>query len=340
MSKEATSKRGLKPIGLVLWSIGLLAAVLLIAQQGIVEVAAATAVAGWGILWITLVQFLPMTADTMAWVQLLQPRPSRAWTKFFCVRWIGESVNNLLPAARVGGEVVRVWLAHRRLGISATMAGASVAVDLTVVVATQVLFTLIGIALLVMRGASESLMQAAVIGAGILFAMFASFLLAQCSGVFAALERAVSALASRFGWAIVAADAPSLEAQIRTTYGRRSGLLNCALWHLAGWLAGALEVWIALWFLGHPVSFGDALMLESLIQAIRGAAFFMPGALGVQEGGLILLGAVVSLAPEVALALSLIKRIRELALGVPALLTWQFSEGRRLLRPVDGRRDD
>jgi hypothetical protein len=76
-------------------------------------------------------------------------------------------------------------------------------------------------------------------------------------------------------------------------------------------------------------------MLESLIQAVRSAAFFMPGALGVQEGGLILLGAVVGLGPEVALALSLIKRIRELAVGLPALLAWQMVEGRRLVRPLD-----
>ena len=76
-------------------------------------------------------------------------------------------------------------------------------------------------------------------------------------------------------------------------------------------------------------------MLESLIQAVRSAAFFMPGALGVQEGGLILLGAVVGLGPEVALALSLIKRIRELAVGLPALLAWQMIEGHRLVRPLD-----
>jgi uncharacterized membrane protein YbhN (UPF0104 family) len=67
-------------------------------------------------------------------------------------------------------------------------------------------------------------------------------------------------------------------------------------------------------------------MLESLGQAIRGAAFAVPGALGVQEGGYLLLAPVVGLSPEAALALSLIKRARELLLGVPGLIYLHFSE--------------
>ncbi len=73
------------------------------------------------------------------------------------------------------------------------------------------------------------------------------------------------------------------------------------------------------------------MLLESLILAVRASAFFVPGALGVQEGAFVLLGAVIGLSPEVALALSLIKRFRELVIGVPALLVWQFAEGRQML---------
>ncbi len=335
MNKDSTRRRRRKSIGVLLWFVGLATAILLIVQQGLAEVVGATVVAGWGVLFIVLIQFLPMTADTMAWWQLLQRRSLSAWTKLFWVRWIGESVNNLLPTARVGGEFLRAWLAYRKVGVSGAVAGACVIVDLTTVIATQVLFTLMGLTLLVLRGTNEVLMQAATVGAGILLAVLAGFLVVQKFSVFAVLERAVIALTSRAGWSSVAPDAQSLEAEVKAIYGRRRRLLGCAFWHLAGWLAGTLEVWAALWFLGHPVTFLDALMLESLIQAVRSAAFFMPGALGVQEGGLILLGAVVGLAPEVALALSLIKRIREVALGIPALLAWQMIEGLHLLRPVD-----
>ena len=95
---------------------------------------------------------------------------------------------------------------------------------------------------------------------------------------------------------------------------------------LVGWVVGTFEVWLALRLIGHPVDWASALMLESLGQAIRGAAFAIPGALGVQEGGYLLLAPLVGLPPEAALALSLIKRARELLLGLPGLVYLHFSE--------------
>jgi hypothetical protein len=71
-------------------------------------------------------------------------------------------------------------------------------------------------------------------------------------------------------------------------------------------------------------------MLEALGNAVRGAAFAVPGAIGVQEGGFILLGSLIGIAPDTALALSLVKRVRELTLGLPGLLTWQINVGRGL----------
>jgi uncharacterized membrane protein YbhN (UPF0104 family) len=106
-----------------------------------------------------------------------------------------------------------------------------------------------------------------------------------------------------------------------------------------GWIVGTGEVWLALNLLGHPVGWTEALLLESLGQAIRGAAFAIPGSLGVQEGGYLLLAGLVGLPPETALALSLVKRARELLLGVPGIVYLHFVEKgwqrRRLARVPD-----
>ena len=81
----------------------------------------------------------------------------------------------------------------------------------------------------------------------------------------------------------------------------------------------------------------EALVLESLTQAIKSAAFLVPGALGIQEGGFVLVGALFGLSPEMALAVSLVKRVRDLAMGVPALLVWQLVEGRRVVAAAAAR---
>ncbi len=73
-------------------------------------------------------------------------------------------------------------------------------------------------------------------------------------------------------------------------------------------------------------------MIEGLLYAIRSVAFAVPNAVGVQEGAYIMLGASFGLTPEMALALSLLKRARDLALGLPVLAAYQLLESGRLWR--------
>jgi uncharacterized membrane protein YbhN (UPF0104 family) len=95
---------------------------------------------------------------------------------------------------------------------------------------------------------------------------------------------------------------------------------------LIGWLVGTVEVFLILQLLNHPVGWLTALVLESLGQAIRAAAFAVPGALGVQEGGYLLLAPLAGLPPDTALALSLAKRAREIIMGVPGLILLRRSK--------------
>lgn len=108
-----------------------------------------------------------------------------------------------------------------------------------------------------------------------------------------------------------------------------AGVVGGLAWHGVAWLATALESWIALQLLGTGLPIAAVLALESLIYAIRSAAFFVPSGYGVQEGGYVILGAMFGLGPEAALALSLAKRARELTIGIPALVLWQVVEARK-----------
>ena len=125
--------------------------------------------------------------------------------------------------------------------------------------------------------------------------------------------------------------APKRSTIVVATYRRRFALALAAFLRFAGWVAGAGEIWLATHFLGKPLSPTDAFVLESLTSGIRGAAFMVPGALGALEGGLVVFGALLGLPADLALAISLTKRVRELALGLPGLAVWQWFEGRRWL---------
>ena len=151
-------------------------------------------------------------------------------------------------------------------------------------------------------------------------------------------------LAARFArgraWDNAIGGAQALDEAILDLYRHRWLLAGNATGQLAAWVLGAAEIYAALHFMGYEITVADALLLESLILATRMAAFFVPGALGVQEGVLVLLGGMIGLGPEVALALSLIKRVRELVIGVPGLVAWQIAEGKNLLSRVRTRRGE
>jgi hypothetical protein len=127
-----------------------------------------------------------------------------------------------------------------------------------------------------------------------------------------------------------AAGAATLLAELHDIYRRRARVWVSFVLHLVCWIASALEAWIALRLAGAALGFPVVLVIEGLLYAARSAAFAVPNAVGVQEGAYVLLGAGLGLTPEMGLALSLLKRWRDLAIGLPPLATWQFLEGGRL----------
>src|SRR5262249_34117006 len=131
-----------------------------------------------------------------------------------------------------------------------------------------------------------------------------------------------------------AAGAAALHEALDVIYRRRRGLWSSFMLHFLCWVLSASEVWVALAFAGQPIPFGSALAIESLVYALRTAAFVVPNAVGIQEGAYVLLGGAFGLSPEMALALSLLKRARDLTIGLPVLAGWQIVEGSRLSRRI------
>jgi putative membrane protein len=127
---------------------------------------------------------------------------------------------------------------------------------------------------------------------------------------------------------IAALAGPSLriDQSIKLIWRRHGVVLRYLfIWQPLQCLATSLEIWLALYFLGSPISFAEAVVLESLIQALSSAAFFVPGALGVQEGGFVLIGGALGLDPSMSLALAGARRLRDLLVFVPGLFAWQLA---------------
>jgi uncharacterized membrane protein YbhN (UPF0104 family) len=113
-------------------------------------------------------------------------------------------------------------------------------------------------------------------------------------------------------------------------YGHTGRLALGFTVHLIGWLAAGTAGWIAYRALGAPIDFDDVLAIEALLSALAAAAFLVPVNAGVQEAGYAGLGAIFGVPPELSIGVSLVRRARDIVVGVPILLLWQALEVRRL----------
>ncbi|HZN57484.1 MAG TPA: lysylphosphatidylglycerol synthase domain-containing protein [Planctomycetota bacterium] len=313
----------------VFWLLGIAIAITLVVAQGFGTIARTFASSGWCVAVISLYHVLPLAVSSMAWAVLIERRLRPSKSFLLLARWIAESVNNILPVAQVGGDVVRARMASRA-GVPPADAAASVIGDVTAGLLTELAFAALGFVWLLRRHDVENVGGIA-IGLAVLGALATALLVTQRSGVLKWLIRRLATYLGRRAQLHVEAGAESLASSLSALHARRAAFAGCCCGRFLGWTLGAGEVYVALRFLRAPVSILDAMMLEGLSQAIRTTAFFVPGALGVQEGGLIVLGGVVGLAPELSLTLSLIKRARELLLGIPGLVAWQLESRIRSL---------
>ena len=318
-----------KQAGVIAWLTGIAVVIALTIWSGIDSVGHAIVNVGWGIALVVLVRAVTVSVAGTGW-WLLFPATRRPDLQT-CVqlRFIREATNVLLPLAQIGGDFIGAGLLALR-GVPGALAAASVIVDVLLQAVTQFLFAGLGLAMLIVLGADRTLAHLATIGLAIAALMLLGFYVAQRRAGQRMLRWALGGLTGDRKWRVLGT-VDAVYEQLAVIYEGRGNLFASTVVHFVGWLFGICEILIVFAFMGNPVSVGEAVVIESLLHAIRGAAFAVPSALGAQEGGLVLLCAVFGIPPGEAIALSLVKRAADLVLGVPGLLGWQMLEWRRLM---------
>lgn len=283
--------------------------------------------AGWGLLLAAAAHVLPMLANARDWQIIILSRRRPGLWRMLGLVWLRESINNLLPVARVGGEVA-AFRAMRRQGLSGATIVGSLIVDTQLTLISQVLFTVAGIGYLLAHSNSTSLRLAGHLAWGVagLTPVLVVFCLLQRASPF---ERATRVLNRFLGGRLTAlvGESAQIDELIRRTWRRRWIIVRYIfVWQTLQCVGIAFELWLALRFMHVHLSLVACFVFESLIQAISSAAFFVPANLGIQEGGFVLIGGALGLASPAALALAGARRLRDLVIFVPGLLWWQWTE--------------
>jgi len=310
--------------------VGVLSGGALIALQGFAAVGSAFELAGLPCLAvICLFHVVPLISCAEAWRILLRnPKPGIAGFAWF--RWVRDAGGDILGVVPAGGEMAGIRTMVAR-GVEPALAAASTVVDLTVEMSAQVAFTMLGLMFLVVQHPNNPMVGWMLAGIWIVLIFAGGFFIIQRIGAFRLLEHLAERLIVDRGWSHLAG-VRGIHDNILAIYSDRPRIGRALAAHFGAWIVGCGETGLILYFMNTPLDFRSVIALESLTYAIRSVAFFVPAAAGVQEGGYVLVGATLGLGAEFALALSLMKRARELTLGLAALLIWQCFEGRLLLR--------
>jgi putative membrane protein len=288
------------------------------------------AVAGWPLLGLLPYRVLYFLPYALGWAILLRGVKGGSHVGLGYLFWVAtvrEGVDRLLPVASMGGGVIGVRLLRWR-GVPMAEASASIIVEILLTLFALYLFFVVGVLLLLGVGMSfhehSRLLVAVVLTLPVPLVM--AWLLRHGS----LFERMHGFLLGLVGTSPLSEGAAALDGEIRAILSRHRALLVTGFLQFFALLSGSFEIWFALRLFGHPVGWGAAIALESMTQAVRHVAFVIPAGLGVQEAGLIIFGRTLGIDAELALAVSMAKRLREVLLGVVSLLSWQWTEARQI----------
>ena len=311
---------------------GLLLLIGLVVHAGLADILRAFARAGWPLLLLVPAHLIPLALDAQGWRILLEPIDAGRRATLPFLLWIAsvrEAIGRLLPAASIGGEAVGIRLSRLRIQ-DTTGVAATVIIEVLITVVVQYLFCGLGLVLIIRSATGAQVWTCFV---GLLLSLpipVVMFFALRHGALFARIEAIAKRLLGVESRLAMRLDGARLDSEMRKLFNQPRRLARTLAWQLAGYVIGSGETWVALQLLGHPVDIGTAIAVEALTQVVRHATFFVPGGLGLHEGGVMWLASLVGVSNDVGLSLALIKRMREILFGVPALLSWQWVEAHQL----------
>ena len=298
---------GLLTLGLLMWHIG----------PGNI-IAAAAQLGPVALLVILIPSVIMYAVEAYGWKVTLGPSAQHIpFWRVLAIRTAGEVVNMTTPTAYVGGEPLKAYLLQK-CRVPMVDGLASVVIAKTTMTIAQVLFILLGIALgfwiLGVNGSSGQIVAAGLLSVGLLLFGTAGFVLVQRRGLFTWILELLRKLGLRIAFLEAREDKlRSLDQTILNFYSHHQGAFYASTGlYFLGWLTEALEVFVIIYYLGGPADVLSAVSIGALSVFIKGGTFFIPGSLGAQDGGNLLLLQAFGYSDVTGITFALLRRFREL----------------------------
>ena len=276
------------------------------------------------LFFIILIHIPTLFFDAMAWkVFIKNENFSILWS--FIITWVSQASGKFFPTGTVTGEFIRVYLGTKK-GLSFHESSSTVFADL--VIATFSLFLISSFSFLVVLSNNVIFFQndnsfyivisLLILLSGCVFFYF--FIKRRLLKFFLNLKNPLNFKLKRNNIKLLL----KIDYSLFKISSNKLNIFKATITRLLGWISGALEIYVFLMIINVEVSFVDVILIEAFTGLIRSVVFFIPAGLGVQELAFVIIGSHVGLSESVSFSMAIGRRIREIGVGLPAILTWFF----------------
>lgn len=276
------------------------------------------------LFFIILIHIPTLFFDAMAWkVFIKNENFSILWS--FIITWVSQASGKFFPTGTVTGEFIRIYLGTKK-GLSFHESSSTVFADL--VIATFSLFLIASLSFLIVLSNNVIFFQndnsfyivisLLILLSGCVFFYF--FINRRLLRFFLNLKNPLNFKLKRNKIKLLL----KIDYSLFKISSNKLNIFKATITRLLGWISGALEIYVFLMIINVEVSFVDVILIEAFTGLIRSVVFFIPAGLGVQELAFVIIGSHVGLSDSVSFSMAIGRRIREIGVGLPAILTWFF----------------
>ena len=283
---------------------------------------------GWGIFFVLVVYGLAFWVDTIAW-QFTLPSTRFSWMyHLWKVRMVGAAVGKVLPFSAFGGAPIKGFLLKKHYGISYREGAASIILIESTHLISMIIFMASGVFLIsLVPDFPKNYFTFSKISLGVLSLGIFGFYIVQRYKLTSIIGNWVGQMALGHRAKKFLNHLQEFDERLVHFYTLKRPLFFGALGlNLLNWYLGALEIYIILYFLGHPISIAESIILETFVEIVRAGTFFIPGTLGTQEAAFMLATGAIAGEPALGVAAGLMRRVREIIWFIIGFsLGWQYS---------------
>lgn len=276
---------------------------------------------GWGVLLVIIVELLGDIVTTRGWWLTLAPDARCVpFPTLYGMRLAGAAVNAVTPTAMIGGEVLKALLLRRYVPVADSFA--SVIAAKVSLLLGHLLFVLVGIVAFFRQLALPPSVKQSLIAVFVLALLGGLWLCyAQRNGLFAR----IFAAADRWGisstvLAGVRVQAATIDAKLADLYiSRGRDFALSVFFHFLAQGLGAVQIFLILSWLAVPTDFLTCVAVETLSLLIDGLMFFVPGQVGVQEGGKVVIFSALGFTAAIGFTVGVALRLNQIAVSLLGL---------------------